>query len=300
VAGGKDLEGSRAALETKEIMESVKQPGVLGVVGNRPMQKRLLDYVRSGRIHPSLVFAGPDPEMKFRVAKNLAKAMLCEKPGTRAFCAVCSACKRVDKELHPDVLFLKEEGEDNLKIELVRSTCHQMEISPMEASVKICIVQECHRMNNASANAFLKTLEEPAPGRYFWLLTTQVGSLLPTILSRCLQFTFAPETDAVPDTQAIAELEALLSESLQTRNLAPLVAKLDDKDACLQLVRHLQHGFRAIATAQGAPPTPLFQKFDEWQALNKFDAAVALEGRLRSNANCGLLLEDFIRRELLT
>lgn len=282
-----------------EKLTQSSQPGVLGVVGNRAMQKRLLDYVRSGRVHPALVFAGPDVDVKFRVAKNLAKAMLCEKPGTRAFCATCSTCKRVDKEMHPDVLFLKEEGEDTLKIELVRSTCHQMEISPMEASLKICIVQEAHRLSNASANAFLKTLEEPAPGRHFFLLTTQVGSLLPTILSRCLQFTFAPEGEAVPDTAAITELESLLTESLRTRNLAPLVAKLDDKERCLLLVRHLQHGLHAIATQQGAP-TPLFDSLDEWQAIRKFEEAVAVEGRLRTHANCGLLLEDFIRREFLT
>jgi DNA polymerase III delta prime subunit len=281
----------------------MKQPGVLGILGCAPVQKKLLESLRSGRLHPSLILAGPNPELKFRTAKNLAKALLCEKPGVRAFCATCSACRRIDKELHPDVLFVREPDEDTIKIELVRSLCHQMEISPLEAAHKICIVQECHRMSNASANAFLKTLEEPAPNRHFWLLTTQAGSLLPTILSRCLTFAFGPEEEtaaSAPSPDRQKQIAEWLTEALETRTAQPLVANLDQKESCLEFLGYLQHQFHAVALEREPSALhPAFRALGKYEALLKFDAVLGFEGRLRSNANCGLLLEDFIRRELL-
>jgi DNA polymerase-3 subunit delta' len=233
----------------------------------------------------------------------MAKALLCEKPGARAFCAVCSACRRIDGDIHPDVIVVREDGEDTIKIERVRELCHQMEISPMEALHKICIIQECQRLSVASANAFLKTLEEPASNRHFWLLTTQPGSLLPTLLSRCLVFAFSPQEAAAPaeDSRQIADLEKRFSEAIQCRDPRLLIDGLDDRESGLALLRYVQRQLHARALSPtGSESVPaVFREIDRKQALVVFDAAVALEGRLRSNANCGLLLEDFLRREFL-
>lgn len=53
---------------------------------------------------------------------------------------------------------------------------------------KVGIVIDADRMNAASANAFLKTLEEPPAGTNLFLLTTRPYDLLDTIRSRCLNF----------------------------------------------------------------------------------------------------------------
>ena len=53
---------------------------------------------------------------------------------------------------------------------------------------KVGIVIDADRMNAASANAFLKTLEEPPAGTTLFLLTTRPYDLLDTIRSRCLNF----------------------------------------------------------------------------------------------------------------
>ena len=51
----------------------------------------------------------------------------------------------------------------------------------------MAIIHEIDRMKKASANAFLKTLEEPPADTFLILLTTRLYSILPTIRSRCMQ-----------------------------------------------------------------------------------------------------------------
>jgi DNA polymerase-3 subunit delta' len=61
-------------------------------------------------------------------------------------------------------------------------------------------MEAADRMNPAAANAFLKTLEEPPGDALLILLTTNIGAVLPTILSRCQRLTFSPlPTDAIEE-----------------------------------------------------------------------------------------------------
>ena len=262
------------------------------------MNKRLSNYLLSGRIHSSLLFIGPEIQVKLETAKKFAQFLLCtgKKPGS-LHCGRCSPCLRIEKELHPDVLILKsglqEDSQDAIKVETVREITHQMEISPLEGSAKVCIIDECHRMGTAAANAFLKTLEEPGENRYFLLLTTQVGSLLPTLLSRCLQFTFKPESEApaLPE-ETTAEFRKLFDDAKKTKNLSTVVSELDEKERCLQFLQFLQHYLRdALLGAEGVGHS--------LELSEKFDATLFLEGRLRSNANYGLMLESLLRQHFV-
>jgi len=63
---------------------------------------------------------------------------------------------------------------------------------------KVAIIHEADRFNRESANAFLKSLEEPPEGTYLLLLTTALYDLLPTILSRCFRFK-VPGADCIQD-----------------------------------------------------------------------------------------------------
>jgi hypothetical protein len=197
----------------------------------------------------------------------------------------------VEKDLHPDVLILREEGEEILKIESIREICQQMLVGSLEGGAKICIIDECHRMNSSAANAFLKTLEEPGASRHFWLLSSQPGALLPTVLSRCLQFSLRPDARDEED-ESNARFTAVFHDFLKSRSLGPLVASFKEKEDGVAFSRFLQRRFRdAVVT----PPAD-FPGATPYAVLSAFEGAVELEGRLRSNANYGLLLESFLRR----
>ncbi len=258
-------------------------------------EEKLLAYVRGGRIHPALLFRGA----KLEVAKKLAQVMLCRDPRPPSpFCGKCSACRRVQNGSHPDLLIYREEEEGQIKIDPIRALCHQMEIGPTEGGPKICIIDEFHRMNAAAENAMLKTLEEPGPNRYFWLLTTQPGLLLGTTRSRCIEYIFKPEPE-VETPEVTAELVRLFDQAIESGQPSALVPAFEkDKERCLGFLKFLQTQLRAAAV--GVATLPSFRKYSCEDALRIFDEALKLEGRLRSNANYGLMLETFMRREFLT
>ena len=89
----------------------------LKVLGAESTQRRLFNYLLSGRVHPALLFAGGNPEVKLAVALSIAKYHLCSERGEEAFCGKCSSCRRIEKGLHPDVVVYgrtdEEEGEEN-------------------------------------------------------------------------------------------------------------------------------------------------------------------------------------------
>lgn len=103
-------------------------------------------------------------------------------------------------ETHPDFFALRPSGKmrqivigkaDNPEPGTMREFLRKLSVSPSVAERKVGVIYEADRMNVATSNAFLKTLEEP-PGRTTLLLvTTRPYALLPTIRSRCLHFRFA-------------------------------------------------------------------------------------------------------------
>lgn len=57
------------------------------------------------------------------------------------------------------------------------------------------LVEDAHRLNGASANMLLKSLEEPPPGTHFLLITHRPEAMLQTIRSRCERIAFSPLLD---------------------------------------------------------------------------------------------------------
>lgn len=250
-------------------------------------ERRLIRYLESGRIHPAILLTGADSK-KFETAKLMAKFLLCtekKKP-----CGECNACSRTEREIHPDLLIVKEEGEDQIKIETIRELAHQMTIQPLEGGCKICIIDECHRMNAAASNAFLKTLEEPGENRFFLLLTTQPGNLLPTLLSRMIQFNFKPEPNLEPlNADEKTVFTNTWNDFARTQDPAVASHALDDKEQSLKFVKFLQIESRSAAISEKS----IFSGYAD--LTRKFEAAVETEKKLHSNASHSLLIESLLR-----
>lgn len=256
-------------------------------------ERRILQYLQGKRIHPAILLSGADQEERLRVAKRMAQFLFCK---TASLCGECSNCRRVEKEIHPDFLLQKAE-EDSIKIEQIRQICLQMNITPLEGGAKVCILEECDRMTSSAANALLKNLEEPGELRYFLLLTSRPNELLATVLSRCIQFSLEPVGSLLDETFSI-EAEQWMQDLMQSKNPQALLAKINDKVTCARFVTFLQErvhesftGRRAVPFT-GLPPS-------KFALLSIFDELLLLEWRLRSNANYGLLVEDFLRGNLL-
>lgn len=161
--------------------------------------------VERGRLGQAYLLVGPDGVGKRLFARELAKALLCERPpAPLTACDRCPGCVQVEASSHPDLLFLRTpEGKHELPVDAMREFCSHLALKPTRGPRKVGIVEDADDFNEESANSFLKTLEEPPPGALLLLVGTSTDRQLPTILSRSQVVRFAPLADA--DVRAILE-----------------------------------------------------------------------------------------------
>lgn len=177
------------------------------ITGHRAQRQRLLDRLGAGRLPGSLVFTGPEGIGKRRVALELAQREICLR---RSACGQCEGCRLVlgddlPAEL-PNLLRVVPEGKAGvIRIDQIREGLDATgqprfssgviawaSLAPPPACHRWVLIEEAHRLNEASGNLLLKTLEEPPPATHFLLVTHRPEALLQTIRSRCERIPFAP------------------------------------------------------------------------------------------------------------
>jgi DNA polymerase-3 subunit delta' len=167
--------------------------------------------LRTQRGHAVLIH-GPQGIGQWQLSLTLAQAWLCgAAAGARRPCGTCASCRLVQARSHPDLLVLLPEAlqgplgwtvgdadteapepgsktrqpSKEIKVEAVRAAVAFAQTTPAREAGKVVVLHPAERMNGISANALLKTLEEPAGTARFILGSSAPESLLPTIRSRC-------------------------------------------------------------------------------------------------------------------
>lgn len=206
------------------------------LTGNQSVKDALRRMLRDERVPGAFIFAGEDGVGKKLFALELAKALNCLAPGEGVEgCDQCSACLRTlrlklpgsnDTEAlkgivwseHTDVGVVRPAGRF-ITVPQIRELERETQFRPFEGRRRVFLIEDADRLNEASSNALLKTLEEvPATSRLI-LITRQPASLLPTIRSRCQTMRFAP--------LAVHEIkEYLVERRKRSEDEARLVAHL--------------------------------------------------------------------------
>lgn len=166
------------------------------IIGHADAVTALNRSLVEGRLAHAYLFAGPEGVGKRTLALELAKAVTCTGPD--APCNVCSACRRIDAGKHPDVELMapggicEESDHDHsadagrdIRICQVRRAERVLGITPFEGGRRVLILDPAEAMNAQSADAFLKTLEEPPNGALIILITANDEQLGETVRSRC-------------------------------------------------------------------------------------------------------------------
>jgi DNA polymerase-3 subunit delta' len=162
------------------------------ILGQNHAISILRQAMAHGRLAHAYLFAGADGIGKRLTALTLAKAMNClAPPEAGEACEQCSSCLKINSSNHADVLLIEPDG-DFIKIDQVRELQRQLRFRPLEGGRRACILDSADRLNEAAANALLKTLEEPPAETHLFLITSRPHNLLPTILSRCQWIKFKP------------------------------------------------------------------------------------------------------------
>ena len=171
------------------------------ILGQPKVREFLRASVVSERVTQAYLFVGPAGSNKTQAAYALAQALLCPKGprGPRGgSCGACDRCGRRLRRKHPDVRYFAPAGANGYLVEQVREIVADTALSPIRADKKIYILDRVDQLGASAANAFLKTLEEPADDVVMILLGRTRESVLPTIVSRCqvVPFRHIPASEA--------------------------------------------------------------------------------------------------------
>lgn len=170
-----------------------------GVVGQTAAVEALSRMVSAGRVPSQVLFAGPSGCGKTTLARILAGAVLCGERRSVEPCGVCASCRMVWEGSHPDLIEVDAASYGGKESILELSS--RSALLPLMGGSRVFVVDEAHGMSSAAGQAFLKTLEEPAPGVHFFFCTTEPDRLLPTIRSRCVEMHLS-----LPSAAEISEL----------------------------------------------------------------------------------------------
>lgn len=180
------------------------------IAGNTRVKEVLKRMLDSGRLPGALLFTGEEGVGKKLFALEIARTLNCRTPRNNEACDECSACLRIAKlnyperddadewnqiiwTDHPDV-GLVVAPRRVLRVEQMRQIEKEANFRPFEGKARVFLIDEADKLNDASANALLKVLEEPPRTSHLILITARPAMLLPTILSRCQVIRFAPLT----------------------------------------------------------------------------------------------------------
>ena len=179
-------------------------PAQASLLAKLDTQERVRDFltnaVASGRASHAYLFLGAPGAGKLDAAWALAQAFLCEQDG----CGSCDSCVRVARHTHPDVHYYTPESATGYLIAQTRELLDDVPLAPIRAKAKVYIIDRAEQLRANTANALLKTLEEPPEGVMFILLGTSADVMLPTIVSRCQCVPFRLVSPAVAAQAAAA------------------------------------------------------------------------------------------------
>jgi DNA polymerase-3 subunit delta' len=163
----------------------------------------------SDRLAHAYVVEGAPRGAAQRLAEKIMSLVHCEaldKP-----CGACRACVQVARHTHPDVLWIEPQSKARqILIKEVRAIQQRLAQTSLTSAWKGCVLVAADRLTDAAANAFLKTLEEPAGRSLLLLLSANPQYLLPTIASRCqyLRVSEDEETEQDPWSRRVVEVLA--------------------------------------------------------------------------------------------
>lgn len=159
------------------------------------------------RVPGALLFSGEEGIGKKLFALEIARALNCRTPQGVEACGQCPACVRISKinfptsedvedrkrifwTDHPDV-GLVEPPNRVFHVAQMRDIEREANYRPFEGAARVFLIDDADKLNDPSANALLKVLEEPPPTSHIVLITSRPAMLLPTIRSRCQAIRFS-------------------------------------------------------------------------------------------------------------
>ena len=192
--------------------------GFKAILGHEQIIEHLQNAVTMDKVSHAYIINGPDKSGKMMLAEAFAQTLECEKledvvknaaqPSDVEPCMECHSCKQALSDNQPDIIYVSHEKPNTISVDDIRAQINNdIAIKPYSSPYKIYIMNEAEKMTPQAQNAILKTLEEPPEYAVIMLLTSNVNSLLPTILSRCVVLNMKPVADELVRNYLMHQLQ---------------------------------------------------------------------------------------------
>ncbi len=181
--------------------------GFQDIIGQEQIKEHLQNALSTGKISHAYIINGEKSSGKEFIAKIFAMALQCEQEGVEP-CNECRSCKQTLSKNQPDIIYVSHEKPNTISVDDIRAQVNNdVAIKPYSSKYKVYIINEAEKMTPQAQNAILKTLEEPPAYAVILLLVSNMNSLLPTILSRCVTLNMKPVRDELIRKYLMEELQ---------------------------------------------------------------------------------------------
>jgi DNA polymerase III subunit delta' len=153
--------------------------------------KMLKNSIAKDRLAHAYLLHGSRGTGKKDASILLAKSFFCPNRKGSEACLQCRDCKRIDSGNHPDLHWIKPDG-NSIKTEQISHLQKEFTYSGLESNKKVYIIEHADMMTTKAANQLLKFLEEPKRETLAILLTENLHAIWNTIRSRCQLMPFQP------------------------------------------------------------------------------------------------------------
>lgn len=181
--------------------------GFYSIIGQEQIKEHMQNALQMQKISHAYIIHGEKSTGKEFVARVFAMALQCEKGGAEP-CNECHSCKQALSKNQPDIIYVTHEKPNTISVEDIRlQVNNDVAIKPYSSKYKVYIINEAEKMTVQAQNAILKTLEEPPAYVVILLLVSNLQTLLPTILSRCVTLNMKPVSDTLVRKYLMEELK---------------------------------------------------------------------------------------------
>lgn len=249
----------------------------------RSVYARACEAMDHDHLSHGLLICGPQRLGKRALAERLARRLLCtQRARGEEACGHCRSCVLFDARTapdtaqvrpdgtpahpfglpgHPDAYFIGHEVNEKtgkpraeIVIDQIRTLSEKLALTPQFGRAQIALVDPAEAINHAACNALLKTLEEPQPGRYLWLISAHPARLPATIRSRCqrLELRLPARDEALAWLRAQGRSEADATQALDAARGHPGLAQAWLAEGTLALRRAVADDLTQLQRGTGA------------------------------------------------
>ncbi len=156
------------------------------LIGQEALVRTLTNAFATGRVAQAYMLTGVRGVGKTTTARLIARALNYPPGPAIDMPEMTPQCEAILESRHMDVIEM--DAASNTGVDNMREIIDSVRYAPVQARIKVYIIDEVHMLSKSAFNALLKTLEEPPPHVKFIFATTEIRKVPVTILSRCQRF----------------------------------------------------------------------------------------------------------------